>query len=260
MTTVRAEKSIFVTGAASGIGRATARLFAEHGWFVGAFDIDEAGLLSLSSELGEAEHLTRRLDVSDREAYPAAVEAFGQRTGGRMDILFNNAGIIVSEAFDEMAWETIDRILRINLLGTMTGIRSAAPLLKATPNALCFTTASASAIYGSANLSIYSATKHAVKGLTEALSIEFKRHGVRAADVMPGIIETAMLSAEQKAMLPPDGPWRLIQPREVAETVWQAYLEDKVHWYVPPELKQVHLQAVAEPEQTRDWFIAIGRG
>ena len=167
MTTVRAEKSIFVTGAASGIGRATARLFAERGWFVGAFDIDEAGLLSLSSELGEAEHLTRRLDVSDREAYPAAVEAFGQRTGGRMDILFNNAGIIVSEAFDEMGWETIDRILRINLLGTMTGIRSAAHLLKATPNALCFTTASASAIYGSANLSIYSATKHAVKGLTE---------------------------------------------------------------------------------------------
>ena len=69
-----------------------------------------------------------------------------------------------------------------------------------------------------------------------------------------------MLSPEQKARLPADGPWRLIQPRDVAEVVWRAYDEDRVHWYVPEDLKPLHLQAVAEPEQTRDYFLALGRG
>ena len=258
--TATTDKSIFVTGAASGIGRATARLFAERGWFVGALDIDEAGLGALAAELGSERSFTHRLDVSDRAAYSFAIEAFGQRTGGRLDLLFNNAGIISSSPFDQMPWETVERIIRINLLGVMAGVQAGAPLLKATPNSLCFSTCSASAVFGSADLGAYSATKHAVKGLTEALSIEFKRHGVRAADVLPGIIDTGMLTAETKAMLPPDGPWRLIDPREVAETVWQAYHEDRVHWYVPPELKELHVQAVAAPEATRDYFIALGRG
>ena len=255
-----ARKSIFITGAASGIGRATAQLFAEHDWFVGAFDVDEAGLATLAAGIGAENCHVQRLDVTDRAAYPAVVEAFAQKTGGKLDILFNNAGIIASGPTDEMAWETIERIVRINLLGVFAGVQAAAPFLKATPNALCFSTCSASAIFGSADLAAYSATKQAVKGLTEALCIEFKRHGVRVGDVLPGIVETAMLTPETKAMLPPDGPWRLIQPRMVAETVWQAYHEDRVHWYAPPELKDLHVQAIAAPEATRDYFIALGRG
>ncbi len=253
-------KSIFITGAASGIGRATARLFAEHGWFVGAVDVDEQGLSTLAVELGESACHGQRLDVSDPKAYLAAMAAFAEKTGGTLDMLFNNAGVIANGATDEMAWETIERVVRINLLGVFAGVQAAAPLLRATPNSLCFSTSSASAVFGSANLAAYSATKHAVKGLTEALSIEFKRHGVRAADVLPGIIDTGMLSAETKAMLPPDGPWRLISPRMVAEVVWQAYHEDRVHWYMPPELKELNVQAIAAPEATRDYFIALGRG
>ncbi len=259
MTTTR-ERSIFITGAASGIGRATARLFAGRGWFVGAFDVDEAELSALAGELGEQACFTRRLDVSDRGDYLCAVEAFSQRTGGRLDLLFNNAGVIAGAPFDEMAWEMVERIVRINLLGVMIGVHAATPLLRATPGSLCFSTCSASAVFGSANLAVYSATKHAVKGLTEALSIEFRRYGVRVGDVLPGIIETGMVSAEQKAQLPKDGPWRLIQPEEVAETVWRAYEEDRIHWYVPPELKEIHLQATAEPEKVRDYFINLGRG
>ena len=250
-------RTLFVTGAASGIGRATARLFAERGWRVGAFDVDEAGLASLQSEAPVA--FVRRLDVADRDDYRAAVDHFAEQTGGRMDVLFNNAGVIAGAPLDAMSWEAVERILRINLFGVFIGVQAALPLLKATPGSLCMSTCSASAIYGSANLTAYSASKHAVKGLTEALSIELKKHGVRAADVLPGIVETAMLSPAQKAMLPPDGPWRLIQPRDVAEVVWRAYDEDRVHWYVPPELKEMHLGAVAEPEQTRDYFIALGR-
>ena len=68
-----------------------------------------------------------------------------------------------------------------------------------------------------------------------------------------------MLSPEQKAQMPTEGPWRVIQPRDVAEVVWQAYAEDRVHWYVPSELKELHGQAVAAPEQVRDYFISLGR-
>ena len=258
MTTAETKRSIFITGAASGIGRATALLFAERGWFVGAFDVDEAGLTRLQAE--GAIGLTRRLDVADPEDYRAAVVAFTEHTGGRMDILFNNAGVIASSPLDEAPWAAVERLLRINLFGVMIGMQTALPLLKATAGSLCFSTCSASAIFGSANLAAYSASKHAVKGVTEALSIELKKHGVRAADVLPGIVDTAMLPAETRAMLPPDGPWRLVQPREVAEVVWRAYDEDKVHWYVPPELKDVHLMAVSEPEKARDYFISLGRG
>ena len=257
MTTAEPRRCIFITGAASGIGRATALLFAERGWFVGAFDVDEAGLGALQAESQVG--FTRRLDVAEPEDYRAAVAAFAEHTGGRLDILFNNAGIIASSPLDETPWSTVERLLRINLFGVMIGIQTALPLLKATPGSLCFSTCSASAIFGSANLAAYSASKHAVKGVTEALSIELKKHGVRAADVLPGIVDTAMLPPETRALLPPAGAWRLVQPREVADVVWRAYGEDKIHWYVPEELKDFHLMAVSEPEQARDYFIALGR-
>ena len=257
MTPAEPMRSIFVTGAASGIGMATAQLFAERGWFVGAFDVDEAGLRSL--ELRGGASVTHRLDVTDRQAYTAALTGFAAQAGDRLDILFNNAGVIASAPLDAAPWEAMERLLRINLFGVMIGMQTALPLLKATPGSLCFSTCSASAIFGSANLTAYSASKHAVKGLTEALSIELKKHGVRAADVLPGIVDTAMLPPETRALLPTAGAWRLVQPREVAEVVWRAYGEDRIHWYIPEELKDFHMMAVSEPEQARDYFIALGR-
>ena len=257
MTSPEPRRAIFVTGAASGIGRATAALFAERGWFVGAADVDEAGLAALAAEttIGAAV----RLDVTDRDAFAAALNGFSEQAGGRLDILFNNAGVIASAPLDQATWEAVERLLRINLFGAMIGTQAALPLLKATPGSLVFSTCSASAVFGSANLAAYSASKQAIKGLTEALSIELKAHGVRAADVLPGIVDTAMLPPEMRPLLPPAGPWRLVSPREVAEVVWQAYGADRIHWYVPEELKELHLMAVSDPEQARDYFIAMGR-
>lgn len=257
MAKAAGRKCIFITGAASGIGRATARRFAAGGWFIGAFDVNADGLAALRDELGEANVFARTLDVADRADYARAIEAFGAETGGTMDVLFNNAGIGRGGPFDEMAWDDVLAVVNVNFIGVMNGIHLAMPLLKATPNALCFTTSSSSATYGMANIAVYSATKHAVKGLTEALAIEFKRYGIRAADTLPGLIDTAILPEDAKTRAPSDGMFRLIQPTEVAEAVWSAYTTDKIHWYVPAEIFDLDKMATLSPEATRDQMAAM---
>lgn len=252
MTSSRGRKSIFITGAASGMGRATAVRFAREGWFVGAFDVDAAGLDALKAEIGADAGLFKVLDVTDPTAYEAAVGAFSAATGGTLDLLFNNAGIGVEGVFDEVPWDELMRVVNVNLLGVMIGIRAAMPLLKATPGALCLTNSSSSSIWGTDGIAVYSATKHAVRGLTEALSVEFRRFRIRAADLLPGLIDTPLLGEGMRALATPDGMWRLVPPEEVAEAVLAAYEGDQVHWYVPAELKEFDLMATSAPEMVRD--------
>lgn len=249
-------KAIFITGAASGMGLETARLFANEGWFVGAFDVNQIGLERLEGELGAANCLIRRLDVTDREDYRAALDAFAAATGGTLDLLFNNAGIGRGGPFADQPWDDVLSVVQVNFVGVLTGIHLAIPLLKATPGSLCFTTSSSSATYGMPMIAVYSATKHAVKGLTEALAIELKPHGVRVADVLPALIDTPILPEGVAARAPKSGIFRAIPPREVAETVWEAYHSDKLHWYVPRELVALDHMATLEPERTRDELAA----
>ena len=143
-------------------------------------------------------------------------------------------------------------VINVNLIGVLSGIHLALPLLKATPGSLCFSTSSSSATFGMAGIAVYSATKHAVKGFTEALSVEMKAHGVRVADTLPGLIDTPILPDEAKARAPAEGMWRLIPAVEVAKAVWAAYHSDKIHWYVPPELHDFDTLVTASPEQVRD--------
>jgi NAD(P)-dependent dehydrogenase (short-subunit alcohol dehydrogenase family) len=261
----RGRKSIFITGAASGIGRATAALFAEKGWFIGAFDVNETGLASLTQEIGADNCVTGRLDVTSKQNFEDAIAAFGAETGGTMDILYNNAGIGESGWFEDVPYEAAIRVVQVNFIGVLTGIYTALPLLKVTKNSLCFTTSSSSATYGMPRLAVYSATKHAVKGLTEALSIEFARHGVRVADTLPGLIDTAILRATPNrsdgrtaedtesllANAPKKGPFRLMPPGAVAQAVWAAYGSDKLHWYVPPEIAWIDRIKGFSPETIR---------
>lgn len=245
-------QSIFITGAASGMGLETARLFAAQGWFVGGFDVNVTGLSDLQAELGADNCLVRRLDVTDRDDYRAAIAAFGEATGGKMDLLYNNAGIGRGGPFAEQPFEDVIAVVQVNLMGVLIGIHEAIGLLKATPNSLCFTTSSSSATFGMANIAVYSATKHAVKGLSEALSVEFKAYGVRVADVLPGVIDTPILPPGVAEGAPKEGMFRAIPPVEVAKTVWEAYHADKLHWYVPPELVELDKAATLTPEAVRD--------
>ena len=260
------QKTLFVTGAASGMGRATAKLFADQGWFVGAYDVDEGGLKSLEDEIGRPSCLTRRLDVTDKADYDAAVAEFADATGGRLDMLYNNAGIGHSGWFEDVPYEATRRLIDINFVGVVNGIYAALPLLKQTPNSLCFTTSSSSATYGMPRIAIYAATKFAVKGLTEALSLEFERHDVRVADVLPGLIDTAILDStpnhsgdgpdgiRPQEGAPTEGPFRLMPAESVAECAWQAYHDEsaRLHWYVPEEIGMIDKAKAAGAETVRD--------
>lgn len=256
-------RAIFVTGAASGMGRATACLFADRGWLVGAADVDLAGLAQLEEKLGSERVWTRRLDVTDKADYDLAIAEFGERSGDRLDLLFNNAGIAHVGWFEDIPYEAARKIVDVNLIGVVNGIYAALPLLKKTPNSLCFTTSSASATYGAPRLAMYTATKFAVKGLTEALSLEFERLGVRCADVLPGLIDTPILNSKNHSGDGPDrigfgedgpteGPFRLMPPESVAECVFEAYGSKRLHWYVPEELELVDKAKGADPEAMRD--------
>jgi NADP-dependent 3-hydroxy acid dehydrogenase YdfG len=251
-------QSIFITGAASGIGRATALLFAGNGWFVGAYDRNAEGLKVLADEIGAADVVTSVLDVTDKAAFEAALASFSAETNGRLDLLFNNAGIGRGGPFDQQPFEDILEVVRVNLIGVLNGVHSALPLLKATPGSLCFTTSSSSATYGMPNIAVYSATKHAVKGLTEALSIEFRAFGVRAADTLPGLIDTAILPRGAAATAPTEGMFRLTPPSAVAQAVWEAYGSDKLHWYVPPEIEELDRAATLTPEVLREQLATRG--
>ena len=252
MSKANGRKSIFITGAASGMGRETARLFHQKGWFVGADDVNVEGLKSLETELGAGNCLVRKLDVTDREDYCGALADFASATDGRMDILYNNAGIGRGGVFETQSFEDVMAVVNTNFVGVLIGIHEGIKYLKATPNSMCFTTSSSSATYGMPGIAVYSATKHAVKGLTEALAVEFKAIGVRAADVLPGLIDTPILPPGVAANAPKEGMFRAIAPTEVAKVVWEAYHSNKLHWYVPPEIYELDKAATLAPEQTRD--------
>lgn len=261
----KGRKSIFVTGGARGIGRATLELFAEEGWFVAGYDVDANGLAEVERALGSERCLTRVLDVSDKRAWDEAMGEFAEATSGHMDILFNNAGIGGSGWFEDVPWERAIRIIEVNLIGVVNGVYAALPLLKNTPGSLCFSTSSAAAIYGMPKVAAYAASKFGVRGLTEALSAELHPFGVRAADVLPGAIDTPILdeTPEFSGGTPPGSEMRaagqsgglpLMQPEDVARVVRQAYDSDQLHWYVPEALGAVAAAKSGSAEALRESF------
>lgn len=245
-----ARQAIFITGAASGMGRETAMLFAGKGWFVGASDVNMDGLKTLEQVLGSENCWIRKLDVTSKSDFEAALAEFTTKSGGRLDLMYNNAGIGESGWFEDVPYDAAMRVVQINFVGALNGAYASLPWLKKTPNSLLFTTSSSSATYGMPRIAVYAATKHAVKGLTEALSIEWERHGVRVADVLPGLIDTAILRSTPNrtgdapkpteeqfyAAAPKKGMFRLMPASSVAECVWKAYHGKKLHYYVPDEI------------------------
>lgn len=239
--------SLFITGAAAGIGRTTALHFARQGWFVGAFDVDEVGLASLRAEMGEG--MTGRLDVCDYEAWTRALERFFHAAGGRLDVLVNNAGILSSGPFEATPIARHHLMVDVNLKGVQNGCHAALPWLQQTPGSRVINLASASAIYGQPSLATYSATKFAVRGLTEALDLEWHQFGIRVMSVWPLFVQTAMVNGMDAKSIKALGV--KLTPQDVAEVIWQAARYNgrpKVHWPVGLQSKLFQQTSKYSPE------------
>ena len=226
------KKSIFITGAASGIGRETALFFSKKGWFIGIYDVNEAGLKSLQTEIGEGNCCLGVMDVLDLPRVEEEIKAFASKTDGKMDALFNCAGIL-KMGFNE----TIDiadqhLIVDINIKGMLNCIHFALPILKATPNAHIINMASTSAVYGIPDLAVYSATKHAVCALTEALDIELEKYDITLSDIITPYVRTPMVTDAPVKAFSIDKLGINVEPIEVAETVWKAAHGKKLHWKI----------------------------
>lgn len=186
-----------VTGAASGMGRATARLFADEGARVVVADLGEGRVGDVVDEIAAAHGdvvLGQVCDVSDREQLRALVDATVERFGA-LDIVVNNAGVALpnslfadDDEFESNWAATVD----VNLTAHARLVRLALPHLQASDAARVVNIASTEALVTTAGMAAYTATKAGVVGVTRSMAVELGRHGVTANCICPGPIDTAM--------------------------------------------------------------------
>jgi NAD(P)-dependent dehydrogenase (short-subunit alcohol dehydrogenase family) len=183
-----ANKICIVTGAGSGIGRASALLFAAEGARVVAADIDEAAAASIVAEMS-TEGLARRVDVAD-EGETQALAAETVERFGRIDVLFNNAGIAGVGDLEETSLELWERVMSVNARGVFLMSRAVVPQMIAQKSGSIVNMSSAIAHTGLARRVSYAASKGAVLALTKSMQVDLAPHGVRVNALMPGTIMT----------------------------------------------------------------------
>jgi NADP-dependent 3-hydroxy acid dehydrogenase YdfG len=238
---VTAARTIFITGAGAGIGRETARLFARNGWRVGASDLNAAALAALQGEAGADRVSVHPADVRDRAAVTAAIGAFTSSTGGRLDAVFANAGVLFMGPDETITPAQKDLLVDVNAKGVIHTIDAAFPWLARTPGAHVVAMASTSAEYGSPQHAVYGATKFFVRGLTEALNVEYREHGIQVSAIYVAYVQTGMVF---DAAVKPASIERLgvkVTPQQVARTVWKAVHGNRVHWRVGLDARLINL-------------------
>lgn len=234
----------FVTGAAHGQGRAVALALAAEGADIVGFDVAakieypayaQGSTAELDSLRSEVEALGRRAlvftgDVRDAAAIQSAVDATVAQLG-RVDVLFNNAGIVAYSAADEMTELEWDTMLGVNLKGPFLVARSVIPVMKAQGSGVIINNSSVMGLRGGNRLSHYVASKHGLTGLTKAWAIELAPHGIRVVSIHPTGVDTPMndglaalegataieIAERSAGNLQPGVPW--IETRDVAELV-----------------------------------------
>jgi NAD(P)-dependent dehydrogenase (short-subunit alcohol dehydrogenase family) len=238
-----ASKVAFVTGAGSGIGRATAQLFASRDYAVALVDVSERGLqeteASIQSAGGTAAYFV--CDVSDDASVAAAVTGTVARFG-KIDAAFNAAGIDgeAGKLTAEQSLENWHRVIGIDLTGIFHCMRHLIPVMLANGGGAIVNCASSAGVRGAAYCGAYSAAKHGVVGLTKTAALEYGGQGVRINAVCPGMIKTPMTQTgpmkeliDSMVLTTPLG--RLGLPEEIGAAVL---------WLCGPDATFVHGQAI----------------
>lgn len=224
--------SVFITGAAQGIGAEIAKRYAGLGFRVAVTDISDAALSRMPGELGDpagTAHFYRRLDVTRGEEFAAALQAFAEGNGGAIDIMVNNAGVAFMDDFEKLPLAQHLALTDINVKGVQIGAHLALPYLKKSRRAAMINMCSISSEYGVPGMSSYSASKFWVKGFTEALNIEWQRHGIYVCDVMPNFVATPMTDTMHGQIISAIGI-RLTAADIAAKVIQAEQRRGQVHW------------------------------
>lgn len=226
------KRSAFITGGAGGIGLATAKLLVSKGWRVGIGDISPAALEKAKAEVDVE---TFQHDVRDYAQWQQVLDAFTAPDDGALDVLINNAGVLIFGWLDLQDPASFAPLIDINITGVVYGCHAAVKhLVKGDKPALVNLGSSAS-LQAPPISALYATTKFAVRGLSEALSVAYLRHGIRVSMVEPYCVDTPMLDADS-----PDGiNYRLavtgheiLTPEQVAARVLEATEGDDFHYPV----------------------------
>lgn len=223
-------KVAFVSGAASGIGRATAAAFATHGAAVAVADIDEDGARETARLIDGAggTAVPLRCDIASTDDLDAAMTAIREQFG-RLDFAFNNAG--VEQIPPQQAIETIprtewDRIISINLTGVFLAMQAQIPLLRDAGGGAIVNTSSGAGVRGFPGGAAYGASKHGMIGLTRCAALDHAAHGIRINAICPGIIDTEMMQRftggtdqGRQAVIAQEPVGRMGKPEELAAAV-----------------------------------------
>jgi NAD(P)-dependent dehydrogenase (short-subunit alcohol dehydrogenase family) len=224
------DKRGIVTGAASGLGREVARLFAAEGGRVVVADIDADGAETVEAEIAEAggTAVAQPCDVTEEGQIEAALDRSQSEWGG-LDFVVNNAGVQLEKPLDETTNQEYDWVFDVNVRGVFWGCKHAVGRMRSSGGGTIVNTASALALISDPFLPVYTASKHAVLGLTRSVGVAYAADGIRCNCVCPGDMQTPMIERYWEATGDPEKareemasmyPAKKIgQPAEVAQAV-----------------------------------------
>ncbi len=221
-----------VTGAASGIGRALTGALIERGAVVYAADVDEAGLASLAECYPAAALHPVRVDITDADQVKALLDRAVEDTS-KIDYLFNNSGIVTGGDLEDMTLQQWRRIIDINLWGVVYGCQFGYPHMLRQGLGHIVNTAYSAGVMPVARSAAYTATKHAVVGLSTSLRAEGVRHVVRVSVTIPGLVETNIfdsatnLGSYSYATAMDKVPVNKISPERAAEYILAGVAKNK---------------------------------
>jgi NADP-dependent 3-hydroxy acid dehydrogenase YdfG len=239
-------RTVVITGAGSGIGRALAQRLSAHGCPVAIADVDEKGLKETEATLGGST-LTKVLDVRDADAQNGFAEEVRDWAPVPLGAVFNNAGVAVSSSVLDSVPEDDNWLWDINFHGVVNGTRAFLPILTAQDSGAIVNTSSVFGLVGMPNQSAYCAAKFAVRGFTDSLRQELRGTGVRAINVHPGGINTNIvrnarvrkdpdgLGRSQEQMVKEFAAITMTEPAKAAEIIHRGVEQGKARILVGPD-------------------------
>jgi NAD(P)-dependent dehydrogenase (short-subunit alcohol dehydrogenase family) len=242
-------KVVAITGGARGIGKTTARALVGKGCRVAIGDLDLELAETAAADLGGGS-VGLVLDVSDRASFASFLDE-AERQLGPVDVVINNAGVMPVTPFVEESDASIKRQLDINLYGVIVGSQLAIERMRPRRSGHVVNIASSAGKAGVPGIATYSATKHAVVGLTEAVRAEHQDDGIEFSYVMPITVNTQLIEGlkDQRGV-------KRVEPEDVAAEIVEALETGKVDVYVPKQMRATIMMGGLLPRKARE---AVGR-